>query len=180
MANGTYIEYYPSAPISCRHRYSRLLTKNSVSVLGWAFVKNLILLPRTQSPERDVHQYYSLAGFSRAACNVFFNQRAEPYLFGLCRSDGEIRATKRHRRLEGSLQVHAVILSGYTETRRRSQSGSCGCATAKRIGTGGTKTGEKRDTDLEAEMGGNHRSCQHRRECRFSFRQQQGQDAGKG
>ena len=139
-----------------------------------------ILLPRTQSPERDVHQYYSLAGFSRAACNVFFNQRAEPYLFGLCRSDGEIRAAKRHRRLEGSLQVHAVILSGYTETRRRSQSGSCGFATAKRIGTGGTKTGEKRDTDLEAEMGGNHRSCQHRRECRFSFRQQQGQDAGKG
>lgn len=29
----------------------------------------------------------------------------------LCRRDGEIRAAKRHRRLEGSLQVHAAILS---------------------------------------------------------------------
>lgn len=28
--------------------------------------------------------------------------------------------------------------------------------------------------------GGNRRSRQHRRECRFSFRQQQGQDIGKG
>ena len=47
-------------------------------------------------------------------------------------------------------------------------------------GTGGTKTGEIRNTDREAERGGNHRSHQHRRERRFSFRQQQGQDAGKG
>ena len=29
--NGTYIEYCPSAPISCRHRYWHLLTKKSVS-----------------------------------------------------------------------------------------------------------------------------------------------------
>ena len=36
----------------------------------------------------------------------------------LCRSDGEIRAAKGHRRLEGSPQVHAAVLSGYTETRR--------------------------------------------------------------
>ena len=41
----------------------------------------------------------------------------------LCRSDGEIRAAKGHRRLEGSPQVHAAVLSGYTETRRRPQSG---------------------------------------------------------
>ncbi len=98
----------------------------------------------------------------------------------LCRSDGEIRAAKGHRRLESSPQVHAAVLSGYTETRRQSQSGSGGFATAERNGTGGTKTGEKRDTDREAERGGNHRSRQHRRECRFSFREQQGQDAGKG
>jgi len=50
----------------------------------------------------------------------------------------------------------------------------------ERNGTGGTKTGEKRNTDREAERGGNRRSRQHRRECRFSFRQQQGQDIGKG
>ena len=98
----------------------------------------------------------------------------------LCRSDGEIRAAKGHRRLEGSPQVHAAVLSGYTETRRQSQSGSGGLAAAERNGTGGTKTGEKRNTDREAERGGNHRSRQHRRERRFSFRQQQGQDAGKG
>ena len=36
----------------------------------------------------------------------------------LCRSDGEIRAAKGHRRLEGSPQVHAAVLSGYTETLR--------------------------------------------------------------
>ena len=98
----------------------------------------------------------------------------------LCRSDGEIRAAKGHRRLEGSPQVHAAVLSGYTETLRRPQSGSGGFAAAERNGTGGTKTGEKRDTDREAERGGNHRSRQHRRERRFSFREQQGQDAGKG
>ena len=84
------------------------------------------------------------------------------------------------RRLEGSPQVHAAVLSGYTETLRRPQSGSGGFATAERNGTGGTKTGEKRNTDREAERGGNRRSRQHRRECRFSFRQQQGQDIGKG
>ncbi len=136
--NGTYIEYCPSAPISCRHRYWHLLTKKSVSGSWLGF--------REKSHSTAAHSISRTGrtGFSRAACNVFFNQRAEPYLFGLCRSDGEIRATKRHRRLEGSLQVHAVILSGYTETRRRSQSGSCGFATAKRIGTGGTKTGEKK------------------------------------
>ena len=98
----------------------------------------------------------------------------------LCRSDGEIRAAKGHRRLEGSPQVHAAVLSGYTETLRRPQSGSGGFATAERNGTGGTKTGEKRNTDREAERSGNHRSRQHRRERRFSFRQQQGQDIGEG
>ena len=98
----------------------------------------------------------------------------------LCRGDGEIRAAKGHRRLESSPQVHAAVLSGYTETLRRPQSGSGGFATAERNGTGGTKTGEKRNTDREAERGGNHRSRQHRRERRFSFREQQGQDAGKG
>ena len=98
----------------------------------------------------------------------------------LCRSDGKIRAAKGHRRLEGSPQVHAAVLSGYTETRRQPQSGSGGFATAERNGKGRTKTGEKRNTDREAERGGNRRSHQHRRECRFSFRQQQGQDAGKG
>ena len=98
----------------------------------------------------------------------------------LCRGDGEIRAAKGHRRLEGSPQVHAAVLSGYTETLRRPQSGSGGFAAAERNGTGGTKTGEKRNTDREAERGGNHRSRQHRRERRLSFRQQQGQDAGKG
>ena len=36
----------------------------------------------------------------------------------LCRSDGKIRAAKGHRRLEGSSQVHAAVLSGYTETLR--------------------------------------------------------------
>ena len=36
----------------------------------------------------------------------------------LCRGDGEIRAAKGHRRLEGSPQVHAAVLSGYTETLR--------------------------------------------------------------
>ena len=85
-----------------------------------------------------------------------------------------------HRRLEGSPQVHAAVLSGYTETLRQPQSGSGGFAAAERNGTGGTKTGEKRNTDREAERGGNRRSRQHRRECRFSFRQQQGQDIGKG
>ena len=98
----------------------------------------------------------------------------------LCRSDGEIRAAKGHRRLEGSPQVHVAVLSGYTETRRQPQSGSGEFATAERNGTGRTKTGEKRNADREAERGGNHRSRQHRRVCRFSFRQQQGQDAGKG
>ena len=72
----------------------------------------------------------------------------------LCRSDGEIRAAKGHRRLEGSPQVHAAVLSGYTETRRQSESGSGGLAAAERNGTGRTKTGEKRDTDREAEKGG--------------------------
>ena len=89
----------------------------------------------------------------------------------LCRSDGKIRAAKGHRRLEGSSQVHAAVLSGYTETLRRPQSGSGGFAAAERNGTGRTKTGEKRNTDREAERGGNRRSRQHRRECRFSFRQ---------
>ena len=89
----------------------------------------------------------------------------------LCRSDGEIRVAKGHRRLEGSPQVHAAVLSGYTETRRQFQSGSGGFATAERNGTGGTKTGEIRDTDREAERGGNHRSYQHSRERWFSFRQ---------
>ena len=32
-------------------------------------------------------------------------------------SDRYIRAAKGHRRLEGSPQVHAAVLSGYTETR---------------------------------------------------------------
>lgn len=76
----------------------------------------------------------------------------------LCRSYGEIRVAKGHRRLEGSPQVHAAVLSGYTETRRRPQSGSGGFATAERNGTGRTKTGEKRNTDREAERGSNHRS----------------------
>ncbi len=98
----------------------------------------------------------------------------------LCRGDGEIRAAKGHRRLEGSPQVHAAVLSGYTETRRQSESGSGGLAAAERNGTGRTKTGEKRDTDREAEKGGNHRSSQHRQERRLSFREQQGQDIGKG
>ncbi len=98
----------------------------------------------------------------------------------LCRGDGEIRAAKGHRRLEGSPQVHAAVLSGYTETRRQSESGSGGLAAAERNGTGRTKTGEKRDTDREAEKGGNHRSRQHRQERRLSFREQQGQDIGKG
>ena len=89
----------------------------------------------------------------------------------LRRGDGEIRAAKGHRRLESSSQVHAAVLSGYTETLRRPQSGSGGFAAAERNGTGGTKTGEKRNTDREAERGGNHRSRQHRRERRFSFRQ---------
>ena len=89
----------------------------------------------------------------------------------LCRSDGEIRVAKGHRRLEGSPQVHAAVLSGYTETLRQPQSGSGGFAAAERNGTGGTKTGEKRNTDREAERGGNRRSRQHRRERRFSFRQ---------
>lgn len=61
----------------------------------------------------------------------------------LCRSDGEIRVAKGHRRLEGSPQVHAAVLSGYTETLRQPQSGSGGFAAAERNGTGGTKTGEK-------------------------------------
>ena len=130
---------------SCMSRPSRHRLRCIIPFLTKNFsVKRCHLLRLVRMRQWDVHQYYPSAGFSRAACNVFFNQRAEPYLFGLCRSDGEIRATKRHRRLEGSLQVHAVILSGYTETRRRSQSGSCGFATAKRIGTGGTKTGEKK------------------------------------
>lgn len=61
----------------------------------------------------------------------------------LCRSDGKIRAAKGHRRLEGSPQVHAAVLSGYTETLRRPQSGSGGFATAERNGTGGIKASEK-------------------------------------
>ncbi len=71
----------------------------------------------------------------------------------LCRSDSEIRATKGYKRLEDSSQVHAAVLSGYTETRRQSQSGGGGFATAKRNGTGGTKTGEKRNTDCNARQG---------------------------
>ena len=39
---------------------------------------------------------------------------------------------------------------------------------------------KKGDTDREAEKGGNHRSRQHRQERRLSFREQQGQDIGKG
>ena len=87
----------------------------------------------------------------------------------LCRSDGEIRAAKGHRRLESSPQVHAAVLSGYTETRRQSESGGGGFAAAERNGAGGIKAGEKRDTDREAERGGNCCSRQHCRECRFSF-----------
>ena len=44
-------------------------------------------------------------------------------------------------------------------------------AASERNGAGGTKTDEKRDTDREAERGSHDRSRQHRRECRFSFRQ---------
>ena len=98
----------------------------------------------------------------------------------LCRSNGEIRAAKGHRRLEGSPQVHAAVLSGHTETRRQPQIGGGGFAAVERNGTGGIKAGKKRNTDRETERGGNHRSRQHCRECRFSFRQQQGQDIGKG
>ena len=87
----------------------------------------------------------------------------------LCRGDGEIRAAKGHRRLESSPQVHAAVLSGYTETRRQSESGGGGFAAAERNGAGGIKAGEKRDTDREAERGGNCCSRQHCRECRFSF-----------
>ena len=89
----------------------------------------------------------------------------------LRRGDGEIRAAKGHRRLESTAQVHAAVLSGYTETRRQPQSGGSGFAASERNGAGGTQTGEKRDTDREAERGGDHRSHQHRRERRFSFRQ---------
>lgn len=35
----------------------------------------------------------------------------------LCRRYGEIRAAKGNRRLESLPQVHAAVLSGYTETR---------------------------------------------------------------
>ena len=56
----------------------------------------------------------------------------------LCRGDGEIRAATGHRRLESSSQVHAAVLSGYTETLRRPQSGSGGFAAAERNGTGRT------------------------------------------
>ena len=42
---------------------------------------------------------------------------------------------KWHRRLEDSPQVHAAVLSGYTETLRRLQSGSGGFAAAERNGT---------------------------------------------
>ena len=87
------------------------------------------------------------------------------------------------RGIDGSKARHKSTQQYYRDIQklcRRPQSGSGGFAAAERNGTGGTKTGEKRNTDREAERGGNHRSRQHRRECRFSFRQQQGQDAGKG
>ena len=92
----------------------------------------------------------------------------------LCRSDGEIRAAKGHRRLESSPQVHAAVLSGYTESSPTTlKSGKMvEFAAAERNRTQEElKTGEKRNTDREAERGGNHRSRQHRRERRFSFRQ---------
>ena len=89
----------------------------------------------------------------------------------LRRGDGEIRAAKGHRRLESTAQVHAAVLQRDEETRRQPQSGGSGFAASERNGTGGTQTGEKRDTDREAERGGDHRSRQHRRERRFSFRQ---------
>ena len=50
----------------------------------------------------------------------------------LCRSDGEIRAAKGHRRLESTAQVHAAVLSGYTETRRQPQSGGSGFAAVRK------------------------------------------------
>ena len=87
------------------------------------------------------------------------------------------------RGIDGSKARHKSTQQyyrGYTETRRQSESGSGGLAAAERNGTGRTKTGEKRDTDREAEKGGNHRSSQHRQERRLSFREQQGQDIGKG
>lgn len=85
--------------------------------------------------------------------------------------------------VDGSKARHKSTQQYYRDIQKLSddpQSGSGGFATAERNGTGGTKTGEKRNTDREAERGGNRRSRQHRRECRFSFRQQQGQDIGKG
>ena len=107
-----------------------------------------------------------------AVCRRYYDTpKAEILPRHLRRGDGEIRAAKRYRRFEGTAQVHAAVLSGYTETRRQSESGSGGFATSERNGTGGTKTGEKRDTDREAERGSDHRSRQHRRKCRFSFRQ---------
>ena len=50
----------------------------------------------------------------------------------LCRSYGEIRAAKGHRRLEDLPQVHAAVLSGHTETRRQSGSGGGGFTAAKK------------------------------------------------
>jgi len=65
-------------------------------------------------------------------CRRYYNTAEIEVLPGyLCRSDGEIRTAKRHRRLEGSPQVHAAVLSGYIETRRQPQSGSGGFAAEK-------------------------------------------------
>ncbi len=59
-ANGTYIEYYPSAPISCRHRYWRLLTKNSVFSVKLPHLRPL-LVARQWEIRQYVPSPYSVA-----------------------------------------------------------------------------------------------------------------------
>ena len=101
---------------------------------------------RRKREEQTKKRYHIEADRHREAVRRRYYDSAEIEVLPryLCRSYGEIRAAKGHRRLEGSPQVHAAVLSGYTETLRRPQSGSGGLATAKRNGTGGTKTDEKK------------------------------------
>lgn len=61
-ANGTYIEYYPSAPISCRHRYSRLLTKN--------FPRKVIICVRASSFGNGQYAKYSPSPHSVVALQL--------------------------------------------------------------------------------------------------------------